>query len=291
MSKLSVEASIKTEASRNSKIATDIDNFRYRYVDVDNENGIEVKFPSFDVLTFDKNLFILLNASERVKFQNRWYMRPDYVSYDYYNSVIYWPLILYINNVYTIEEFVDFEYILVPPFEMIFQLFSDNKIDKQVLPLQDNDDLTSYINTFYKKYPLDKQELARLAAQDALLETGQDETLSVYNAEKTETITVTSDILTNKYVDLVREPSNFSSISLSLNNLSINQRYNYDYVLKYDGNNSLRRISWKLSDIIESSGNDLLYSSMEKNLRVGTILKIKYGVSIVYRISDGIPNI
>lgn len=291
MSAVSIEASIKTEAARNAKLSTDIDNFRNRYVDFDSNNNIEVIFPSFDILTFDKNLFILLNQSEEVKFKTRWYMRPDYVSFDYYKTVIYWPLIMYINNVYTIEEFVDFETILVPPYTSIFQLFNDRTIDKNILPLQEKVVSDPKVNQFYKKYPLDLIELQNLAANEAILGFENQDVLAIHNAEKTEIITLTAEHIANKYVDLAREPASTSSVTLSLNNLNIAQRYNYDYTLKYNGNNSLRRISWKPSDVLESSGLGNIYSSMVNYLRVGTVMKIKYTVAITYRVSDGIPSV
>lgn len=291
MSIVSVESSIKTESSRNSKLATDLDNFRNRYSDVDSVNGIEVTFPAFDILTFEKNLFIMLRNCERIKFKNRWYMRPDYTSFDMYGTVIYWNLIMYLNNIYTIEEFVDFDTILVPPYSTIFKLFNDRQVDKKILPLQETVRENQFVNQFYKKYPLDKLEFDRLAAEEALSRETHSDVFGIYNTEKLETITLTSTDISNKYIDLIREPSNTTSISLSLNSLSVNQRYNYDYVLKYDGNNSLRRISWKLSDIIESSGNDISYSSMSTMLRVGTVMKIKYGLTLNYRLSDGTPNI
>lgn len=291
MSVVSIEASIKTEAARNAKLTTDIDNFRNRYVDFDPVSNIEVIFPSFDILTFDKNLFILLNQSEEVKFKTRWYMRPDYVSFDYYKTVIYWPLIMYLNNVYTMEEFVDFETILVPPYTSIFQLFNDRNVDKNILPLQEKNVNDPTVNQFYKKYPLDLLELQKLAASESILGFENKDVLGIYNAEKTEVITLTSEHIANKYVDLLREPASTSSVTLSLNNLNIAQRYNYDYTLKYNGSNSLRRISWKTSDVLESSGLGNIYSSMSTYLRVGTIMKIKYTVAITYRLADGIPSV
>lgn len=291
MSVVSIEASIKTEANRNAKLTTDIDNFRNRYVDFDPVSNIEVIFPSFDILTFDKNLFILLNQSEEVKFKTRWYMRPDYVSFDYYKTVIYWPLIMYLNNVYTMEEFVDFETILVPPYTSIFQLFNDRNVDKNILPLQEKNVNDPTVNQFYKKYPLDLLELQKLAASESILGFENKDVLGIYNAEKTEVITLTSEHIANKYVDLLREPASTSSVTLSLNNLNIAQRYNYDYTLKYNGSNSLRRISWKTSDVLESSGLGNIYSSMSTYLRVGTIMKIKYTVAITYRLADGIPSV
>lgn len=291
MSLKPIESSIKTEASRNSKLATDIDNFRNRYIDVDTKNNIEVKFPAFDILTFDRNFFILLNSSEEVAFRSRWYMRPDYVSFDYYNTTIYWPLILYVNNVSSREDFADFETILVPPYTAIFQLFSDRQVDKNIIPLTEIEDTDTKINQYYKKYPLDKMEMERLDAEKQLLGFGQPQTLGIYNTEKTEIKILTLTDIANKYVDLLREPSSPSGISVKLNNFSIQQKYNYDYTLVYNSQAKQQRISWKASDIISNSENSSLLSNMATQLRPGSKLTITYPVSVTYRLADGIPSI
>lgn len=291
MSLKPIESSIRTEASRNSKLATDIDNFRNRYIDVDTKNNIEVKFPAFDILTFDRNFFILLNSSEEVAFRSRWYMRPDYVSFDYYNTTIYWPLILYVNNVSSREDFADFETILVPPYTAIFQLFSDRQVDKNIIPLTEIEDTDTKINQYYKKYPLDKMEMERLDAEKQLLGFGQPQTLGIYNTEKTEIKILTLTDIANKYVDLLREPSSPSGISVKLNNFSIQQKYNYDYTLVYNSQAKQQRISWKASDIIANSENSSLLSNMATQLRPGSKLTITYPVSVTYRLADGIPSI
>lgn len=291
MSVRPIEASIKTEAIRNSKLATDIDNFRNVYVDVDKINNVEVKFPSFDILTFERNFFSLLNSSEEVAFRSRWYMRPDYTSFDYYNTTIYWPLILFVNNVFCREEFVDFETILVPSFQSIFQLFSDRQVDKNIIPLVEEVPENTKINQFYKKYPLEIMELQRLEAEKRLTGIGQVQSLGIYNTEKTEVRTLTSQDILNKYIDLTREPSNPSGITLKLNNFSIVQKYNYDYTLIPNNNDEMIRISWKNSDIISNSTNTTLISNMGTYLRVGSVLRITYPVSIVYKLSDGIPSV
>lgn len=291
MSLVSIEASIKTETARNAKLATDIDNFRNRYIDIDNENNIEVIFPSFEILTFEKNFFVLLNASQEVPFVPRWYMRPDYVSYDFYNTTIYWPLIMYVNNIYTREEFIDFDTILVPPYQMIFQLFNDRQIDRNLIPLNEFEPQSNVVNKFYRKYPLDKLEAERLQAQQDLLGFDKNSTMAVFNTEKTEIITLTANHIKNKYIDLQRIPSSASTIVVKLNNYNIAQRYNYDYTLMPTGEDLLKRISWKNSDVINNSGNSSILASMGSYLRAGNKLTITYAVSIVYRVADGVPSV
>lgn len=290
MSLVGLEASIKTEAKKNSKLVTDIDNFRNKYVDSDFENNIEVIFPSFDILTFDKNYFSVLSSCRRVKFKSRWYMRPDYVSFDMYNTTIYWPLILYVNNIYTREDFINLDSILIPPYSSIFKLYSNRLVDKKLINIQEIPDET-FINQFYRTYPMDSKEFESIDSNNALTNSEKQSDYGVYNTEKNESITLTVNDIKNKYIDLQHIPTNASSISLRLNNLSINQRYNYDYTLIYNGNNELKRISWNSSDIITNSGNTTLVTNMANYLRIGTVMKITYSISVTYLISDGIPSV
>lgn len=292
MSINSIEASIKTEAQRNAKLTTDLDNFRNRYIDKDPNSNIEVIYPAFDITTFERNFFMLLQKSERVKFQSRWIMRPDYVSFDKYGTTVYWPLILYMNRIPNIEEFDNFEYILVPPFASIFDLFKDRELEKELISLREPARENIFVNQFYKNYPLDKNELDRLKAQNELLSLTQQESLAVYNATKSETRVLTAEDISLKYIDLQYVPANESSLTLKLNNLPILQRYNYDYTLKFTSfTTDRKRISWKPSDVLENSDVSAIISSMNNYIKVGDTLNIKYQVSIVYRISDGVPSI
>ena len=97
--------SIKLESKINTQNLLDIDNFRSRYLDYDTYLNLYVTFPGFDLVTLDKNICYLYNNCTLFEFKNSWYMRPDYASYDLYNTVIYWPILLYINNIDIIENF------------------------------------------------------------------------------------------------------------------------------------------------------------------------------------------
>ena len=269
-----------------------MDNLREHYLDVDTTLDLYVQFPSFDVHTFNKNYFIFIQKSRKVDFKTRWYMRPDYVSYDFYNTVIYWPLILFINNAFNIEEFKDFDYILVPPFSLILDLSKDRILDNKAIPLQDENEGLAKINSFYKQYPLDKLELERRNALKSLVDSTSINSFAIKNVIKTETFTLDGDDITNQYVDLQYEPDNVSSITLRINNFNIAQKYNYDYTLKYNDSDKKVRISWKTTDIIENNEDEIdLPASMEDYISEDDILTIKYSVSVTYKISDGEPSL
>ena len=138
---------------------------------------------------------------------------------------------------------------------------------------------------------MDSKEFEGIDSKNALENSEKPSDYGVYNTEKTESITLTVTDIKNKYIDLQHVPTNASTISLRLNNLSINQRYNYDYTLIHNGSNELKRISWNSSDIITNSSNPTIVANMANYLRIGTVVKLTYSISVAYLISDGIPSV
>ncbi|MCK5018460.1 MAG: hypothetical protein KAS32_15480 [Candidatus Peribacteraceae bacterium] len=157
--------SIKPEARRNSKISLDLENFRARYLEKDTENDIQVIFPALEIATFEKNFFILLSDSKKVKFEPSWEMRPDYVSMDFYNTPVLWPLILFVNRINSIEDFTGLDDVLVPPYDKIIEILKDRVSKGELVNLEEEASTTT---SRYKIYPLDDKELAKKRASEAL---------------------------------------------------------------------------------------------------------------------------
>lgn len=273
-------ASIIQTSRRNSKITTDIDTFKDRYIDSDKNNNITVTIPSFDTRTFEKSYFILLSNSERVKFKQRWSMRPDYTSFDIYNTTIYWQLLMWINKTMTIEEFDNFETILVPHMTSILELAKYRDVNKSLIPITEDVNTSRKINKYYKKYPLDSRELYNIVSKIELGASTSSISKQVISEQRSETFTLTQQDITNKYVDLLDEPSNASSLSMYYNNLNkLSLKYNYDYTLTYDDNNNLIRISWNVNDIIENNENEISLPQsvgLRSFVAEGDTLKVNY---------------
>ena len=155
---------IREETKRNSRLATNVDNLRSKNLERDGE--LSCVFPSFEIYAFEHNFFRLLSESSRVSFKINWSQRPDYVSVEYYNSTIFWQLILYINQVNNIEEFKDFDTILVPSYESILEVLRYSQPDDIVDEIEE-DDITA-ATKHYKKYPLDESEKEKLLNSDYL---------------------------------------------------------------------------------------------------------------------------
>ena len=92
---------INTEAIRQLQSPLDIEKFGARFK---TENDL-FTFPDPNLETIDKNLFYLLKNSEEVEFELKYKFRPDYLSFDYYGTTILWELIMYVNAVFSVEDF------------------------------------------------------------------------------------------------------------------------------------------------------------------------------------------
>lgn len=121
---------INDEIIRQLQSPLDIEKFGARFK---TENEL-FTFPDPNLLTLDKNLFYLLKNSEEVDFQLKYKYRPDYLSFDYYNTTILWELIMYINEVFSVEDF-DLVKVIIPSMESITFILQDQ------FPIDDTDNL------------------------------------------------------------------------------------------------------------------------------------------------------
>jgi len=123
---------ISTEATQNLQSPLDIENFGQRWKTSNNY----FTFPDPNLLTLDKNLYYLLRHSEEIKFNGKYKYRPDYLSYDYYGTVMLWEMLLYVNNVFSLEDF-DLDTVVIPSFEAVTFILQDS------FQIPDSEDLQS----------------------------------------------------------------------------------------------------------------------------------------------------
>jgi len=123
--------SIQVESNQNVRLPIGIDFMRTRYK---TENEI-FSFPSPEIATIDKYMFYLLRYSTQKKFEIKYSMRPDYLSYDEYGTVLLAQLLMVVNGVFCVEEF-NLENVVVPDFQAITYICQD-KFD----PNKDVDEL------------------------------------------------------------------------------------------------------------------------------------------------------
>ena len=117
---------IQDESRQNSRIPFDIDQMGPRY----KTNSEIYTFPSPSLWSIQKNLFFLVSSSVLIEFDPKYKMRPDYLSYDEYGTVTLAYMLMYVNSVYSIEDF-DLNTVIVPSLESVIAICKDkfSKLD------------------------------------------------------------------------------------------------------------------------------------------------------------------
>lgn len=272
--------SIIPESRYNAKLPTDLDNYRSCYEEFDSDSGISVVFPSGEIYAFERNLFLLLSKARKVKFLPEWTMRPDYVSKDYYNTEMYWPIILFINNTYSMEDFYGFEEILIPSFNSLLEITKFRVPESATTPLRKIEESENKLLKYLKRHPLDNIEIEMIEARKALEEEPIGPITQIVSTEITEEFTLTAEDIANKYIKLQYCPANTSSVVVEIDGYDIVQNYGYDFTLKYDSDFTCRLIvSWASADVI---GNGL-----EHILEIGDVLVISYIYEEEVQITSG----
>ena len=112
---------IDNEAIRQLSSPLDIEKFGARFKTENNYYS----FPDPNLLTIDKNLFYLLRNSQEIPFDSKYTYRPDYMSFDYYGTTILWELIMYVNGVFSLEDFT-LDTVVLPSLESITYILQDS---------------------------------------------------------------------------------------------------------------------------------------------------------------------
>lgn len=111
---------ITTESRENIRLPIDLDHFALRYV---TENDLYT-FTSPSLWTLEKHLYYLLRNSEQKEFEPKYKMRPDYLSFDEYGTVVLAPVLMYVNGIFAIEYF-DLSVVTIPTFQSITEILKD----------------------------------------------------------------------------------------------------------------------------------------------------------------------
>lgn len=121
---------IDKESKQRIRYVVDIEYMTRRYK---TENEL-FTFPSPSLETIEKNLWFLLRNSKEVEFERKYIMRPDYLAFDEYGTVILADLLMYVNGVSKIEDF-DLDSVVIPTYDAVIT------ISKDKFSQQDPDDL------------------------------------------------------------------------------------------------------------------------------------------------------
>ena len=118
---------IDTESRQRERVAVDINFSGNRYK---TENGLYT-FPAPELATIDRHLYFLLTHSTQKEFEQKYIMRPDYLSYDEYQTVSLSQMLMYVNNVMSVEAF-NLELVVVPTLSAVVDMLQDKFIQQPV---------------------------------------------------------------------------------------------------------------------------------------------------------------
>jgi len=94
-------------------------------------------FPDPNLRTLEENLYYLLRNATELVFKPRYNFKPEYLSYDVYGTPALAPVILFVNNIGSVEEFYNLPKIVIPSLDAITTVLSD------IYPAEDISDLQS----------------------------------------------------------------------------------------------------------------------------------------------------
>lgn len=112
---------IDSEARSRVRMSFDLDYMAERYRTA---NSI-MTFTSPSLWTIEKHLFYLLKHSVEIIMRPQYVKKPWLLAYDQYGYVNLEFLIMYINNIFSAEEF-DLQTVILPTMEAIIRVCGDN---------------------------------------------------------------------------------------------------------------------------------------------------------------------
>lgn len=262
---------IGEESQSRCNVPSDCDNYRFTYKDYEQQiNGtrVDVSFVSPVFSTWEKYRFCLLQSSKKVQMTDRYKYRPDYVSYDNYGTTNWWQLLMWLNDVKSLEYF-DTEEIIVPTIEAISKVTDACYDAGGYIDLNEDAKHKTTLYTLFKN-PVDK--LNQISESEVLSNSGTSNTLNELLKQEEDTVfcrevfTMTIPILRLKYVQLSNEPIE-KSVRL-VANCRPNLIYGKHYQLVQNNDKSLNRISWD-PNVVQNAG--LLFK-----LRENDVLEVQY---------------
>jgi len=250
---------IDIEASRNRKLITDIDKHRRWYKLT--EGDTVVNFVSPTISTYEKFKFFILRNSSLRKLEQKYFFRPDYFSYDEYGTTTLWTLILFINDIPSIEDFTKLE-ILVPSYSAILELARNNELSSPILDVNEMNKEPTYVKDITLYSSKVSPTLVDLTAEIA--ETTSEEDMNYIRQR----FILTNISIANQFVDLGYVPIP-ESIDIKIAGLTLETIYDWHYTMTEDPSDDLRRLSWSDDDCPLGEG-------MTDILAVGMTLEVQY---------------
>lgn len=118
---------IDNESRSRIKLSVDLDFSADRF----KTSNLLFTFPAPVLETIDKNLFFLLKNSKQKDLDKKYNYRPDYLSYDEYGTVVLAHFLMYVNGVFSLEDFINLK-IVIPSKSAIMDILKDKFPERSV---------------------------------------------------------------------------------------------------------------------------------------------------------------
>lgn len=96
-------------------------------------------FPDPNLKTLEENLYYLLRNSTEFNFKPRYNFKPEYLSYDIYGTPALSPVLMFVNNIGSVEDFSNLPKVVIPSLNAITNILGD------IFPEEDTEDLQSIL--------------------------------------------------------------------------------------------------------------------------------------------------
>jgi len=93
-------------------------------------------FPDPNLDTLEENLFFLLRNSVELVFSPRYNFKPEYLSYDVYGTPALAPVLMFVNNIASVEDFYNLPKIVIPSLDSITTILTDIFPEEEIEDLQ-----------------------------------------------------------------------------------------------------------------------------------------------------------
>lgn len=253
-------AGIGEESRIQSTISSDLDAFRNNYsINEQQTDGslIHINLVSPSITLFDKYRFYILQNCSKELLPLKYRYRPDYLSYDKYGTTNWWTLILYINDVSSIEEF-DLEEVLIPNLTCVGRL-NDISSDMRELSLINYDQLNNTETALLYSY-LGSKLVTNKTMEETVTQLTTDEDPLASRMRREEFVLDIASLRT-RYVDL-EYPAVENSIVMIVRGKP-NYTYGKHYMLTESADKKLNRITWDPKLV---SGSGLIFRLKEKDI-------------------------
>lgn len=227
---------INSDSAYKSKVFSDIDFYRRFYTVRSNDDlKTPIRFISPALYAYDRYRYVLLRDSRIRELSQQYWYRPDYVSYEEYNTTNYWAVLLYINDIPSIEEFTK-DRIIVPSISALSTVLNEterNRPDTEIVPI----DVRDLANTT----PLYNGKLPEVIANVKLIEENVSTITADVDYARDSFVLKSTDVL-NRYVDL-KYPAILESVKLSIPDKG-NYSYNVHYKIIKGISSQYNRLTW-----------------------------------------------